>query len=55
MKNKYKFTPDLETFLITLDTNQFIEWLKTNEIEYENENLLEVMIAYDKIDTEKNV
>lgn len=34
MKTKHIYNDDLESFLITMTADEFIEWLKTNEIEY---------------------
>lgn len=33
-----------------MEDDEFIEWLKTNEIEYVNPNLLEVIMQYKKLD-----
>jgi hypothetical protein len=44
MKTKHKFNEELEAELIMLSNDEFIEWLLFNEIEYENPNLLEVML-----------
>lgn len=43
-KTKHKYNEELESLLITMDEDQFSEWLKTNEIEYENPSLLQVML-----------
>lgn len=55
MKNKYKFNEDLESVLIMMSDDEFIEWLEHNEITYNNPNLLEVMIESKKLDEEGNV
>ena len=53
MKTKHNYTETLESTLIMLDDDEFIEWLETNEIVYNNPNLLEVMLESKKLDEEK--
>lgn len=52
-KNKFKYNDELETMLIMMDDDEFIEWLETNEIIYNNPNLLEVMLEGKKLDEDK--
>lgn len=49
-KTKYRYNEDLETYIMMMTDDQFIEWLKHNEVVYDNPNLLEVMIKSKKID-----
>jgi hypothetical protein len=44
MKIKHKYNQTLESFLITLDEEEFLQWLQTNEIEY-NRTLLEAILV----------
>lgn len=47
---KHKYNEELEAELIKMEDDEYFEWLKTNEIEYEK-TLLEV-IKKEKFDVE---
>lgn len=42
-KRIHKYDDELESTLIRMTADEFIEWLKTNEIEYKNPSLLETI------------
>ena len=44
MKIKHNYNSKLESFLITLDEEQFLQWLETNEINYKR-SLLDVILS----------
>ena len=55
MRTKHVFNAALESTLIMMNDNEFIDWLVFNEIEYENPNLLEVMLESKRIDEEEKI
>ena len=43
-KTKHKYNDELEATLIHMDSDQFLVWLETNEIEYEIKNLIDLIL-----------
>lgn len=50
MKTKHNYNDELETFLMFMSDDEYFEWLKTNEIEYET-TLLDLILK-DKLEME---
>lgn len=45
MKTQHYYTPEFESTLIMMDADEFINWLKDNEIIY-NRDLIDVILEF---------